>query len=54
MSNEFAITVNIDTEVDESSKDFENVFKKDLEKALRAVCLKHSIDLYRISVDLAI
>ena len=54
MSNEFAIRVNIDTEVDETKKDFEETFKKDLEKALRAVCLKHSIDLYQISVDLAL
>lgn len=50
MYSEFAIKVNIDTDVHEE-KEFEETLKKDMEKALRAVCIKHSIDFYHIYVE---
>ena len=51
MSNEISIKVNIDSEYDEQSKDFEKQMQHDMEKAIKAVCLKHAVDSYMITVD---
>jgi len=51
MSNEFSIKVNIDTDCSTSKEDFEKLLQKDMEKAIKAVCVKYAIDLYQITVD---
>jgi len=51
MSNEYSIKVSIDADFFSSQKDMEETIQKDMEKALKAVCIKHAIDLYDITVD---
>jgi len=51
MCQEFSIKINIDSEYEEITKDFEKQMQHDLEKAVKAVCLKHAVDSYMITVD---